>query len=107
MGGATPVYSEKIILEVPADFPLNTTFLSRCLKDGKIHLVSTGHFVPPSRNYRHYKVEFFRFRFCALYSYIILLTEARHKDVFFDFILSSDDSQLINYNCHQILKLTM
>ena len=39
MGGATPVCSEKIILEVPADFPLNTTFVSRCLKVGKIHLV--------------------------------------------------------------------
>ena len=35
MGGATPVYNGKIILEVPVDFPLNTTFLSRCLKVGK------------------------------------------------------------------------
>ena len=35
MGGATPVYSEKIILEVPVDFPLNTTFVSRRLKVGK------------------------------------------------------------------------
>ena len=35
MGGATPVYGEKIILEVPVDFPLNTTFVSRCLKVGK------------------------------------------------------------------------
>ena len=42
MGGATPVYNGKIILEVPVDFPLNTTFVSRCLKVGKIRLVSTG-----------------------------------------------------------------
>ena len=52
------MYNEKTILEDPADFPLNTTFVSYCLKVGKIPLVSTGHFVPPSRNYRHCKANF-------------------------------------------------
>ena len=52
------MYNEKTILEDPADFPLNTTFVSCCLKVGKIPLVSTGHFVPPSRNYRHSEAKF-------------------------------------------------